>query len=94
VPREQTIIWEDRTTRALLELSPTWKKWLREEDERMANKKAADEDQMTSMVEVLMSVITGLAGTIERQTETIDKLLRVVEDTTEPNEAEDEPAKE
>jgi hypothetical protein len=51
-------------------------------EEGMANKKSGG-DELTSMVEVLMSVITGLAGTIERQTETIDKLLRLVDEATE-----------
>jgi hypothetical protein len=88
--RERAIIWEDRQTRELLELSPTWKKWLREEDERMANKKTGD-DEMTGMVGVLASLVTSLAGVVERQTEVIDKLLRVIEDTTEPDEKDEEP---
>jgi CRISPR/Cas system CSM-associated protein Csm2 small subunit len=50
-------------------------------EERMANKKTGDE--MVSMVETLMSLCAGLAGTIERQTEVIDKLLRVIDEATE-----------
>jgi hypothetical protein len=57
-------------------------------EEGMANKKMNHEGELTSMVETLMTLVTGLAGTIERQTETIDKLLRLIDETTEEDDDE------
>ena len=58
----------------------------------MANKKMNHDSELTGIIEMLMSLVTGLVGTVERQTDSIDKLLRVINDTTEPDDDEDDKA--